>query len=205
MADTSTFVDPNSYTWSAPLDNGSIWAGATITVTAPGGESTNWCVNDVFQTAEDVYNRQGTFGYPVTSAEQAFIDQCNGMDGPLLDFMNQSTSVIVDAESALAWLHQAQDLAYRFWWVPVIGQIGAAMAFVTSIGDKSVVEPLLNDLIRVAQQAGNADVQLRDLANAVGQHSMTLADAQAHLGDVAQYAVSNFWQILLNMVSTLAH
>jgi hypothetical protein len=203
-ASTSTFVDPSNYTWSAPLSAGTIWAGETITVTAPTGEATSWCVNAVFRTAEDAYNSQGTYGYPVTTAERTFIDQCNELATPLRHFAIESGAVITDVQTALAWLHDAQDVAFKFIWVPVIGQVGATLAALTAGVDKAVLEPILNDLIRVCQQSSNADLQLRDLANAVEQHSMTLADAQAHLGNVAQYALSNFWQILLDLMKSIA-
>jgi hypothetical protein len=206
MADAavSTFIDPSSYTWSAPLTTGTIWAGTTITVTAPTGETTAWCVNEVFRTVEDAFNRQGTYGYPVTAAERAFIEQCNALATPLRHFAVESGSVITDVLTALAWLHAAEETAFKLAWVPVLGQVGATLAAMTTGIDKAILEPILNDLIRVARQASNADLQLRELANAVEQHSMTLADAQTHLGSVAQYALSNFWQILLDLVKSIA-
>jgi hypothetical protein len=206
MGEQSSYTDPHQYVWSTELgDDGRVWAGAAITVTAPTGESTSWSVNDVFDSLEAVYQAQGMFGYPVTAAEQQFIDQCNSVVAHMDYLLNTALDVEADAQAVKNWLDYIAGVAAALFWIPVVGTAIAAAGGTIAAADLSVITPALNHLIQMTQQTAEADLKLRDLSYGVQQHSVALSDAQNTLQQYGQYALQNFWQAIVAVLQSVAH
>jgi hypothetical protein len=211
------YTDSNSYAWSVPddqfdtsTDPYQLDAGQGITVTAPSGESNNWCVNNIYQVTDPndlstalaaAFNDQGTQGYPITATEQAFIDNCNKVIDDLNSMINTATSVGADAEAVAEWVKKAAEVACALVWIPIVGTAIAAIgAGVLAVDLK--VENCIDALMGVAQQAAQTDFQLQDLRDKVSNHwdkganvSVMLQDAENTLTQIGNNAM-NFWQAL---------
>lgn len=206
---SSDFQDHNGYWWQAELgDDGHIWAGATITVTAPTGESHAFSVNQVFASAEEASTTQGQYSYPITAAEQALIDQCTSAFHDLDAFISVAVTVESNAESIASVLKYSLAAIAAVSLIPVVGEVLAPVNAVLTAVDLTslaITEAALGTLVSISQQAAVADLQLREIAEAVQNHSWLLADAHSHLAQVSRYSLENFWQALANIVRDLSH
>lgn len=218
---TDTWTDPNNYVWSAALNTDTtppqIDAGGTITVTAPSGESTSWCENTVYPQTLDsdqnpvpgsavqaAYNDNGSSGYPVTKAEQELADACAAAEKQLEAFVSAASSVTDDAQTALNWLTAAASACSLLALIPGVGTAIAVIGGSIAAVDLTLLEPMVNDVRNMTGTAANATLKLMDVANAVTQHSMSLADGTAQVAQLVDGSVSNFWQALGDLAKQIA-